>query len=164
MLETLWPQLTFCMELLRFTSKYWVVCLFCVQVIVITYFICNLEFTRIQPLLCPTFYEDLIHLKFSSHKRSSIFACLVSIQRMRILSWLIMSIICFLLVRWFLSLAFTLCFRIASSSPPIFLNFKKSSPSFWKLFLFLKLNYFHNKLGLRSMHFQNLFINKLQSF
>ena len=31
------------------------VCLFCVQVIKITIFVCNLEFTRIQPLLCPIF-------------------------------------------------------------------------------------------------------------
>ena len=30
------------------------------------------------------FFEDLIHLKFGYHKRSSIFACLVSIKRMNI--------------------------------------------------------------------------------
>ena len=31
--------------------------LFCVQVIVITSFVCNLEFIRIQPLLCPIFVK-----------------------------------------------------------------------------------------------------------
>ena len=35
----------------------------------------------------PNFCEDLIHLKFGSLKRSIIFACLVSIQIMGILSW-----------------------------------------------------------------------------
>ena len=37
----------------------------------------------------PNFCEDLIHLKFDSLKRFSTFACLVSIQIMGILSWLI---------------------------------------------------------------------------
>ena len=47
----------FCLEFLRFTSRYWVVCLFCVQVFVITSFVCNLEFTRIQSLLCSIFVK-----------------------------------------------------------------------------------------------------------
>ena len=43
--------------LIDILSGHWVVCLFCVQVIVITFFICNLEFTCIQPLLCPIFMK-----------------------------------------------------------------------------------------------------------
>ena len=33
----------FCLELLRFTSRHWVVCLFYVQVIVITPFVCMIR-------------------------------------------------------------------------------------------------------------------------
>ena len=37
--------------------KTMIVCLFCMRVIVITYFVCNLKFICIQPLLCPIFVK-----------------------------------------------------------------------------------------------------------
>ena len=46
----------------------------------------SLEIHLYTAVTLPIFCEDLMHLK-----RSSIFACLISIQRMEILSWLIMS-------------------------------------------------------------------------
>ena len=95
--------------------------------------------------LLPDYCEELIHLKFGLLKRSSIFACLVSIQRMGILYWLIMSSIGFLLVIWFLPSS------LISKIFSILL----------KILLVLNLIRFHNKLGLRSIHFQNLFLNKL---
>ena len=56
-LETLWPYLIIFPGALEVYLKTLVVCLFCVQVIVIAFFICNLEFTRIQPLLCLIFMK-----------------------------------------------------------------------------------------------------------
>ena len=49
----------------------------------------------------PNFYEDLTRLKLDISQRFSIFSCLVSIQRMGILHWLLMSSVGFLSVRSF---------------------------------------------------------------
>ena len=107
------------------------------------------------------FCEDLMYLKLGILKRFIIFACLVSIQRMRILHWLIMSSLSLVLVRRFFSLAFTLCFRIVPSSPPIFFNFKNLLPPFEKSSCFLTWTAFIINLDLCLCILKNIFLSKL---
>ena len=87
----------------------------------------------------PNFCEDLMHLKLGFLKRFIIFACLVSIQRMRILHWLIVSSVGFLLVRMFFSIDFILCLRIVPSSSPIFFLISKIFSLLLKTLLVFKL-------------------------
>ena len=97
----------FCLEFLRFTSRHWVSYLFlCAGFFVWLHSLFVIWNSPVYSRYSAQFCEDLIHLKFGSIKRFSIFSCLVSIQGIGILSWLIMSSIGFLLVRWFLSIAF----------------------------------------------------------
>ena len=136
-------------------------CLFALCAVYCDYTLCLQSGIHLYTIITlPNFCEDLMHLKLGFLKRFIIFACLVSIQRMRILHWLIMSNVGFSLVRRFFCIAFTSCFRIASSSPPIFFNFKNLLPPFQDSSCFSNLNRFHNKLGLRSMHFQKYFHNQ----
>ena len=135
-LETLWLLLLFCLEFLGFTPRYWVVCLLCVQVILITCFVRDLEFICIQLLLCPIFVKTYSLWCLVFLRGLSSLLVWFQFQRMRILHLLIVLSVGFLLVRWFLSLAFTLYFRIVPSSPPIFFNFKNLLSPFEKHFLF----------------------------
>ena len=78
-LETLWPQLLFCLEFLGFTPRHWIVCLFtlCGGYFHYMFYLWS-GIHLYTAVTLPNFCEDLIQLKLGFLKRFIIFDCLVS--------------------------------------------------------------------------------------
>ena len=137
MLETLWTQLLFLSGVLGVFPKT-LGCLFVLYAGYCYYMLCLwLGIPLYIVVTQPNFCEDLMHLKLGILNKFITFACLVSIQRMRILNWLIMSIVGFLLVRRFFSLAFTLYIGYSLHLSPFF-NFQNFL-IFFKIFFVYKI-------------------------